>query len=134
MKHVKHTFFSSLVGLLLLAVMPVAGYADNYKRVIEACTNLVLDYAYFRDRPDAEGVASLFAEDAQLTVLGQTFVGRAAIAERIRDAAGGPIFRHMMSTIRIFPDNESHARGVSYVAVYTASAGQLPRPLQQPAA
>ena len=134
MMNMKHTLFNSLAGLLLLAVMPVAGHADNHQRVIEACSNLVLDYAYFRDRPDAEGVADLFTEDAQLTVLGQTFVGRAAIAERIRDAADGPVFRHMMSTIRIFPDDETHARGVSYVSVYTAPAGHLPRPLHQPAA
>jgi hypothetical protein len=134
MMNVKHTFFKSLAGLILLAVMPVAGHADNHKRVIEACTNLVLDYAYFRDRPDAEGVANLFTENAQLTVLGQTFAGRAAIADRIRDAADGPVFRHMMSTIRIFPDNGSQARGVSYVSVYTAPAGQFPRPFHQPAA
>jgi uncharacterized protein (TIGR02246 family) len=134
MMNVKPTFFKSLAGLILLAAIPVAGHADNHKRVIEACTNLVLDYAYFRDRPDAEGVADLFTEDAQLTVLGQTFAGRAAIAERIRDAADGPVFRHMMSTIRIFPDDETYAHGVSYVAVYTAPAGQLPGPLHQPAA
>jgi uncharacterized protein (TIGR02246 family) len=134
MMNVKHTLFKSLAGLLLLAVMPVSGHSDNHKHAIEACTNLVLDYAYFRDRPDAEGVANLFTEDAQLTVLGQTFVGRAAIAKRIRHAADGPVFRHMMSTIRIFPDDETHAHGVSYVAVYTAPAGPLPRPLHQPAA
>ena len=57
--------------------------------------------------------ADLFTEDAQLTVLGQTFAGRSEIARRIRDAAGGPVFRHMMSTIRIFPDDETHAQGES---------------------
>ncbi len=129
----KQTLFMSLLALILL-VTPMPGYADNHRHVIEACTDLVLDYAYFRDRPDADGVANLFTEDAQLTVLGQTFVGRAAIGKRIRDAAGGPVFRHMMSTIRIFPDDETHAHGVSYAAVYTAPAGQAPRPLHQPAA
>jgi hypothetical protein len=38
----------------------------------------------------------------------------------------------MMSTIRIFIDDDGHARGVSYVTVYSAAAGELPRPLGAP--
>ena len=36
----------------------------------QACTDLILDYAYYRDRPDADAFADLFAEDAELRVLG----------------------------------------------------------------
>ena len=98
----------------------------------QACTDLILDYAYYRDRPDADAFADLFAEDAELRVLGQEYVGREAIGDRLRNAAGGPVFRHMMSTIRVFVQDDSHARGVSYVTVYSAAGGTLPRPLTQP--
>jgi len=120
-------------ALIALSMLCVAGplYAGE---VEDACTDLVLDYAYYRDRPDAEAFADVFADDAVLVVLGQEFVGREAIAARLRNAGSGPVYRHMMSTIRITPVGDDKASGVSYVAVYSASAGDLPRPLGQPLA
>lgn len=43
-----------------------------------ACTDLVLDYAYYRDRPDAAGFANVFTKDGELRVMGQAFIGRKA--------------------------------------------------------
>ena len=99
-----------------------------------ACKDLVLDYAYYRDRPDPEGVAAVFTEDAKLEVLGQTFIGRDKIQARIEAGRGGPVFRHMMSTIRIFPENQNQASGVSYVTVYSAPPGEGPRSISNVAA
>ena len=120
-------------ALLALSILCMASplYAGEIE---DACTDLVLDYAYYRDRPDADAFADVFAEDAVLIVLDQEFVGRDAIAARLRDADSGPVYRHMMSTIRIFPAGDDKASGVSYVAVYSAPAGDLPRPLGQPLA
>ena len=120
----------ALIALFMLC-MATPLYAGE---VEEACTALVLDYAYYRDRPDAESFANVFARDAVLVVLDQEFVGRDAIAERLRNAASGPLFRHMMSTIRIFPADDNKASGVSYVTVYSAAAGDMPRALGQPLA
>ncbi len=114
-----------LLAAVLLLHAPVS-LADP---VSEACRALVLDYAYYRDRPDADAVAELFTEDATLSVLGQQYVGREAIRARIRAGEDGPLFRHLMSTIRIFPGDDDHATGVSYVTVYSAPAGALPRPV-----
>lgn len=95
-----------------------------------ACRSLVLDYAYYRDRPDADAFANLFAEDGTLVVLGEEYASREKIRARLQGAAAGPVFRHMMSTIRIFPRDEDHADGVSYVTVYTAPPGDGPMPVQ----
>ena len=130
-----------LKAVLLLAfwLAGVSVYADghgdkpgHHRAIEQACTDLVLDYAYYRDRADAQAVADLFTADALLRVLGQDFDGNAAIRSRIEQGRGGPVFRHMMSTVRIFVEDEDHARGVSYVTVYSAPAGELPRPLGAP--
>lgn len=95
----------------------------------QACRDLVLDYAYYRDLLDADAVAGLFTEDATMTVLGQTYEGRAAIHKRIADtrqSGQGPMTRHLMSTIRIFPDGADKASGVSYVTVYGAPGRRIP--------
>ena len=65
-------------------------------------------------------------------MLGQDFVGREAIRARLQGAEQGPVFRHMMSTIRIFVESDARATGVSYVTVYSAPPGALPRPLDNP--
>ena len=116
-----------LTVALLSLLLPVCAMAD----VRQACTDLVLDYAYYRDRPDAAGVANVFTEDARLSVLGQTYTGRKAIHDRIVAGADGPIFRHMMSTIRIFPQDAKNATGVSYVTVYSAPRGEGPQPVER---
>ena len=89
---------------------------------VTACTALVMDYAYYRDRYDAAPYADLFAEDAVLTVLGVDYEGRAAIKARMLDASDKPPSRHHMTTIKITPVDDSTATGVSYVTVYSAPA------------
>ncbi len=90
-----------------------------------ACEDLVLDYAYYRDRQDpaeaAAGVAAVFSEDATLTVLGQTFVGKNAIYNRLAQQTNPQLTQHLMSTIRIFPVSATTATGVSYATVYVAT-------------
>ena len=98
-----------------------AATADLPVAAIEAaCTDLVLDYAWFRDEHDVEGYVALFTSDAELTLQGQTYRGHSAIRERMQAAAAGPATRHLMSTIRIRPDGPDRATGVSYVTVYAS--------------
>ncbi|MEM9622313.1 MAG: nuclear transport factor 2 family protein [Pseudomonadota bacterium] len=92
-------------------------------------SELVLNYAYYRDVLEADAVADLFTADATMTVLGQTYTGRAAIRQRIADArsnAEEPVTRHLMSTQRFFQSAADRARGVSYVAVLGAPQQELP--------
>lgn len=102
--------------------MPRADHAA----IKAACTDLVLDYAYYRDRSDALGFANVFAPDGELRVMGQVFIGRKALHDRLANGGDGPVYRHMMSTIRIFPKSPREATGVSYVTVYSAPAGTGP--------
>ena len=90
------------------------------RQITQACTDLVLDYALYRDQLDAENLAALFTKDARLSVQGQTYVGRDAIRARIQNALDGPITRHLMSTIRIQKLSADRATGISYVTVYAA--------------
>jgi len=103
-------------ALLMITAIPISFAADTEKD----CTNLVLDYAYYRDRPEPEKFSKLFALNGSLSVGGETWVGRQAILDRLEDSRDGPVYRHLMSTIRIFPVDADHATGVSYVTVYNA--------------
>lgn len=117
-----------LLVLLSLALTACAS-TSSHQSIEQACESLVLDYAYYRDREDAQlaaqGVAAVFTEDATLTVNGQSFRGRQAIFDRIAQQTNAPLTAHMMSTIRIFPEGPSRAIGVSYATIYVA-----PRPTQ----
>ncbi len=114
-----------LILLLLAPLSPAFG-----GEVEDACEELVLNYAWYRDRMDADGFGSIFSRDARLEVLGEVFEGRDAIRQRLIDGKDGPMTRHLMSTIRIFPEDSDTARGVSYVTVYIAPRGDLPRALE----
>ncbi|MDP6377773.1 MAG: nuclear transport factor 2 family protein [Pseudomonadales bacterium] len=110
----------ALLVLLLLWAPAQAGTDAQIKR---ACRELVLDYAYYRDRRNARRFADVFTDDAQLNVLAETWHGRQSIHDRLAGQPDdAPILRHLMSTIRIFVENESEARGVSYVTIVTAPA------------
>jgi len=119
-------FLAFLVNVcfLVFSLQPVsAGETKELElqAMQRACENLVLDYAYYRDRPDAVELANLFTEDARFFFRGNTFIGREKIRARVAAGADGPTFRHLMSTIKIFPEDADHAHGVSYVTVYTAA-------------
>lgn len=75
-----------LAGLLFFTLAPLS-YAGT---LTQDCTNLVLDYAYYKDRPDPENYANIFAEDASLSVGGETWVGRDAIRQVLVDSVDGP--------------------------------------------
>ena len=113
-----------LVGVIILLAGPVARGHDG---PIAACETLVMNYAYHRDRADAEAVGALFTKDATLTIGADSWKGRDRIIERVRQGIGGPVFRHLMSTIHIELVDARHARGVSYATVYSAPPGNLPR-------
>ena len=107
------------IALLCFGLIPASYAADVYRD----CSNLVTDYAYYRDRFDAVGFSNIFTEDASLTVGHQTWVGRDNIRARIEGLDQSGSIRHLMSTIRIEPIDELHAAGVSYATIYTAAAG-----------
>jgi uncharacterized protein (TIGR02246 family) len=99
------------------------------KAEIEA---LVAKYVFTLDTLDADGYASVFAEDAVYEVTGTKYEGRAAIrkivtdleASRARnDAAGTPSPRlyHVMSNSAIEVLDATHARHQSYAQTVRAA-------------
>lgn len=115
--------FGPVLAVVLTSTSSSASSSVTASRpadTVAACTDLVLDYALYRDQGDVEKYAGLFAEDAVLTVQGQRFSGRDSIRQRLLDAKGGPKTRHLMSTIRIVPKGTDRATGISYVTVYSA--------------
>ncbi|MDH3642136.1 MAG: nuclear transport factor 2 family protein [Gammaproteobacteria bacterium] len=104
-----------------LALGLISANARAHDDVESACRSLVIDYAYYRDRLDADNYAAVFAKDAVLSVLGNEYSGRETIRQRLvnlLETEGKPISRHMMSTIKIIPIDANAAHGVSYVKVY----------------
>ncbi|NKB98174.1 MAG: hypothetical protein GKR90_06720 [Pseudomonadales bacterium] len=129
------------LNFLWLSICIVAGAtqaahaADESQAAIDACTKLVTDYAFYRDRPDADAVAILFTADATMDLFGQKFAGREAIRDRIAAGVGGPVYRHFISTINIeVSANGRSAIGVTYVVVYRGDESELPQTLTEPVA
>jgi len=104
------------------------------KAEIEA---LVAKYVFTLDTLDADGYASVFAEDAVYEVTGTKYEGRAAIrkivtdltASRARNEAAGkpsPRLYHVMSNSAIEVLDATHARHQSYAqTVRAADNGQF---------
>lgn len=100
-----------------------AGMGDQDRSdvaVRKACQQLILDYASFRDQRRGTEFANLFAVDGVLTVDGQTFVGRKALAARFADAPSQRS-RHMMSNIRITVQDAKSASAVSYALIFVGA-------------
>ena len=87
------------------------------ERIKRACENLVMDYARHRDHAQGAALAQLFTEDAELSVNGETFIGRKALLTRFA-APATQRFRHMMSNVQITVTGHKQAIGVSYALIF----------------
>jgi len=119
------TNYSHLLGpLTILLTLVGCQQPASLETTDQACRDLVLDYAYYRDRTDlamaAQGVAELFTDNATLTIRDNTFTGKQAIHDRIANQQQAPLTQHLMSTIRIVEQSATSATGVSYATVYIA--------------
>ncbi len=113
---------STLTLLLLLITAPALQAAES--STYDACRDLIMDYAYYRDHKNPDAYAALFTEDAELSILGDVRKGRDAIRQRLAEVTGNTV--HLMSTIRITQVSETEATGVSYVTVYAMPPGEDP--------
>lgn len=87
------------------------------ERIKRACENLVMDYARHRDQAQGAALAQLFTEDAELSVNGETFIGKKALLTRFA-APATHRFRHMMSNVHITVTGHKQATGVSYALIF----------------
>jgi len=89
------------------------------------CRDLVARTAYLLDAQDYEAFVECFTEDAQLTRPGgSALVGRADILASYRARPADRITRHQLTNTVVEVETPDAARAVSYVVVWSASAGE----------
>ena len=125
------TITKPALAALLFFTLPGLSFGASDQDVVTACTALVHEYAYHRDRWDADSYANTFTEDGEVVFPdGRTFKGRETLRQRMRDDGGKTVSRHLMTTVNIFPgrDNGEHntATGLSYLLVFQEPAPQTP--------
>ncbi|HEY1706635.1 MAG TPA: nuclear transport factor 2 family protein [Rhizomicrobium sp.] len=101
----------------------MAGTVTEQERMAieHACARLAVDYSYYADSQQLEAWANLFAEDAEMTLMGQTHKGRAAILASLNGGNGGAIASfHSNTNIRVEVVSATEARGTVGVTLYAA--------------
>lgn len=100
----------------------MAEVSEQDRLVIEsACTRLAVDYSFYADSQQLEAWSKLFAEDAEMTLFGQTHKGRAAILASLNGGNGGAIASfHSNSNIRIDVVSPTEAKGTVGVTLFAA--------------
>ena len=114
--------------------------------IVERCTRIVNDYAWFVDHPTsnpverAQDFANLFTKDAELTAHDwapddEIHIGRKAIADyylahyiRINANVASKhhtSFLHFTSNIRVTPLSDHSATGTSYASVIFQAGGEI---------
>ena len=87
-------------------------------KIEHACTRLANDYSHFADARRMDAWAELFADDAELVVMGATQRGRAAIRKSVGDGSAGTATLHSNSNIRIDVVSSSEAHGEVCATVF----------------
>lgn len=100
----------------------VADVSEQDRMAIEhACARLAVDYSYYADTQQLEAWSKLFAEDAEMTLFGQTHKGRAAILASLNGGNGGKVASfHSNSNIRIDVVSATEATGTVGVTLFAA--------------
>jgi len=89
----------------------------------QACSRLLISYAWATDSNDLEGIVGAYAPDAVLENARARVAGRGAIEHYFRDRvaerrASGFGTRHILSNIAITRINRRYATGTAYETVY----------------
>jgi hypothetical protein len=86
-----------------------------------ACARLAVDYSFYADSQQLEAWSKLFAEDAEMTMFGQTHKGRAAILASLNGGNAGAVATfHSNSNIRIDVVSPTEAKGTVGVTLFAA--------------
>jgi hypothetical protein len=124
MRIVAYLAVSLTMQLLLPSVSTAELSAAQKREIIFECQQLVTDYAYYRDLRDADKFAELFTEDARMQARGQWNEGRQALRDHVNNDDMDTVSMHLMTTIKIMPQDEKSATGISYAAVAHEPKGE----------
>jgi hypothetical protein len=95
----------------------------NFKeaqKIEHACRRLSLDYSHYADARQMDAWAALFAEDAEMELMGQHHKGRAAIRASVNGNPPDTASVHMLHNIRIDVVSDSEATGTVGVSLFVA--------------
>ena len=84
------------------------------------CERLVVDYANRLDAYDHEGFLALWAEGAELAMLGTVHAGLPAIRAWLEGREPDMICRHLVTNIAIRIEGPDHATGTCYTLAFRA--------------
>ena len=111
--------------IILLALLGASGCATQMAGssdtlIRSACTHTINQYAHARDAVDTELYSTLFSENAQFTIRGNTTSGKTALIEDLEARGNGPQTKHLMGSISVTPTGPDTAVGTSYAVVINA--------------
>ena len=107
----------AVAQFFLIATAAAELSPEQEREIIFDCTQLVQNYAYYRDMHDPENFANIFTEDARMTARGEWLTGREALMDHVMDGDPDNQSMHMVSTVKITPIDEQNATGVTYSSV-----------------
>ncbi len=93
---------------------------EDILRIEHDCTRLSLDYSFFADSHQMDAWAALFAEDAEMHLLGQQHKGRAAIRASVNANNPDMASIHKLHNIRIDVVSPTEAHGTVGVSLFVA--------------
>ena len=129
MRITQYLLVAVLAHSLLLSTASAAELTAAQKReIISDCTELIHDYAYYRDLRDPEQVANLFTQDGGMQARGEWSIGHEALKAHVLSDDMSTVSMHLISTIKIFPIDENNATGVTYFAVANEPKAEGGRP------
>ena len=114
----------SFVGAALLLVQFVYADAETSKNIVDSCTAINHKYALARDIADVNSYISLFTEDAEFIITGESFKGTEKIKQRIFDDRGKTFGRLLLTTIDITPVDEITATGITYFTMFLTTSSR----------
>ncbi len=121
----------SFVGAALLLAQFVYADTDTGKNIIDSCTAINHKYAFARDTSDVNSYLSLFTEDAEFIITGESFKGSEKIKQRILDDRGKTFGRLLITSIDIMPVDEITATGITYFIMFLTTASRADsRPIE----
>ncbi|MBD8529314.1 MULTISPECIES: nuclear transport factor 2 family protein [unclassified Massilia] len=95
----------------------------NEARIRQACTDLIVRYAYLNDERRFEELAALFTEDAVLyrpSAPGQGIAGRRAILDAFRKRPAGTMTFHVTSDVLVEVQDAENAGARSRILLLSA--------------
>jgi hypothetical protein len=84
------------------------------------CERLVVDYANLLDAYDHDGFMALWAEGAELAMLGRVHAGLPAIRNWLAGREAGMICRHLVTNLAVRVEGADSAAGSCYTLAFRA--------------